>query len=108
MTIGAATSALVQTTSGRDRLNDRTGRPAAGESDSAQPGSVPETPPSRSSGDLTKVNQGGGPRDGFYPKLGNMITSSWILVVPAINSGLVANPYERQRLCVKGIFFVPF
>src|SRR6266849_1412350 len=54
-------------------------------SDSAQPGLAPEPHA------ITKVinwfdrelNQGGGPKDGFYPELGNMITGSgWISAGP--------------------------
>src|SRR5438067_96867 len=54
-------------------------------SDAQEPGLAPEPPA------ITRlvnwfdrqVNQGGGPKDGFYPELGNMITGSgWISAGP--------------------------
>jgi outer membrane protein assembly factor BamA len=92
LVIGATRAAPAQTTADQGLATDRN---AATGSDAATPESVqglaPEPPA------VSKVinwfdreiNQGGGPHNGFYPELGNMITGSgWISAGPGYRQDL--------------------
>ena len=91
LTIGATRSAPAQTSAGQGRVNDRSDATASDATSAAAQGLVPEPPAIAKVINLfdRELNQSGGPRDGAYPELGNMITGSgWISAGPGYRQEL--------------------